>query len=92
MRELFVVLFLTATFVLTKRDIALQFHLKSGKSLGPKGDLFAFRLIRLTLTLGMLHILLVDGWKFMSHANSTVLVISLGFVGILAAIYEVCSL
>jgi hypothetical protein len=92
MRELFVVLFLVATFFLTKKDTALQFHLKSGKSLGPKGDLFAFRLIRLTLTLGILHILLVDGWKIVSHANSIVLVTVLGFVGILAVIYEVCSL
>ncbi len=92
MRGIFLLALLALGLAITRKSYALSFHLKSGQSLGPKADLFGFRLVRLVIVLALTHITLTDGWKVVSVSTSIFILTICAVVSLLYIVYEVSSL
>lgn len=90
--EIFLLALLVLGLAITRKSYALSFHLKSGRSLGPKADLFCFRLLRLVWVLTLVHITLTDVWKLVSVSTSIFIVTICAVISLLYIVYEVSSL
>lgn len=91
MAEIFLLALLVLGLAITRKSYALSFHLKSGRSLGPKADLFGFRLVRLVWMLTLVHLTITDIWKLVSVSTSVFIVTICAVFSLLYIIYEVSS-
>jgi hypothetical protein len=88
MRELFIFILIFIAFAFTRKNVALKYHLHSGRSLGPKWDLLLFRFIRIVITAGALHMLLTEVWKVVSYQVSMIIIVSVAALGVIASLLE----